>query len=111
MAFSIRDLSKRLGNYRLKMKIRSVFLLTKAHDESLIALTREVTQWLLRPAESGELYNVYVEQTLKYNKAFDGDSFVKEDQSFTNRLKYWDNELCKEQPHLFDIIVAVCKAT
>ena len=28
MAFSIRELSKRLGNYRLKMKIRSVFLLT-----------------------------------------------------------------------------------
>lgn len=107
MAFSIRELSKRLGSYRLQMKIRNVFLLTKAHDESLIGLTREVAQWLLRSQESGGDYTVYVEETLRDNSTFDAEGLVKEDQSFSGRLKYWDNDLCKQQPHLFDIIVAV----
>lgn len=47
MAFSIRELSRRLGRFKLKLKVRNVFLLTKAHDESLIGLTREVADWLL----------------------------------------------------------------
>jgi len=47
MAFSIRELSKRLSRFKLKLKVKHVFLLTKAHDEELIGLTRKVADWLL----------------------------------------------------------------
>lgn len=47
MRSEIRDLSKRLGNVKLKLHVKTVFLLTKAHDEDLIVLTREITDWLL----------------------------------------------------------------
>ena len=47
MAYNVRELSKRLGNVRLKLNVRKVFLLTKAHDETLIQYTREVAKWLL----------------------------------------------------------------
>lgn len=47
MAFSIRELSKRLSRFKLKLKVKTVFLLTKAHDEELIGLTNEVADWLL----------------------------------------------------------------
>lgn len=47
MAFSIRELSKRLSRFKLKMKVKNVFLLTKLHDEELILKTREVADWLL----------------------------------------------------------------
>lgn len=47
MAGEIRDLSKRLGNLRLKLHVKTVFLLTKAHDETLIGKTRDVAEWLL----------------------------------------------------------------
>ena len=47
MAGEIRDLSKRLGNLRLKLNVKTVFLLTKAHDETLIDKTRDVVEWLL----------------------------------------------------------------
>ncbi|KAL9054426.1 MAG: hypothetical protein Q9162_004148 [Coniocarpon cinnabarinum] len=107
MAFSIRELSKRLGNYRLKMKIQNVFLLTKAYDQSLIALTREVAEWLLNEQQSKSAYNVYVEDTLKDNKVFDGHALANQEPSYKERLRYWDNDLCRERPHMFDIIVAL----
>lgn len=47
MAWGVRELSKQLGGLRLKLHVRNVFILTKAHDESLIHNTREVAHWLL----------------------------------------------------------------
>lgn len=47
MAWNVRELSKRLGGLRLKLKVKTVFLLTKAHDEDLIVYTRGVAEWLL----------------------------------------------------------------
>lgn len=47
MAYGIRELAKKLGHVRLKLHVRNVFVLTKAHDETLIKYTREVSEWLL----------------------------------------------------------------
>ena len=47
MASEIRDISKKLGSIKLKLNVKTVFLLTKAHDETLIVLTREIADWLL----------------------------------------------------------------
>ena len=47
MAWGVRELSKRLGSVRLRLKVKAVFVLTKAHDESLIGYTRELVDWLL----------------------------------------------------------------
>ena len=57
MAFSIRELSKRLGRFKLKLNVKNVFLLTKAHDPTLMKYTREVAEWLLSP-DSGGPYTV-----------------------------------------------------
>lgn len=47
MAMGVRELSKKLGSIRLKIKVKTVFVLTKAHDETLIRFTRELVEWLL----------------------------------------------------------------
>lgn len=47
MASEIRELSKKLGSVKLKLNVKTVFLLTKARDETLIELTREISNWLL----------------------------------------------------------------
>jgi len=47
MAYGIRELAKRLAHLRLKLNVQNVFVLTKAHDETLIKYTRELAQWLL----------------------------------------------------------------
>lgn len=59
MAFGIRELSKKLGHFRVKLKVRNVFMLTKAHDKTLIGYTRKMADWLLdRQNADGVSYTV-----------------------------------------------------
>ncbi len=59
MAIGVRELSKKLGSIRLKLKVRTIFLLTKAHDSDLIELTRNIAEWLLAKQRDTE-YTVSV---------------------------------------------------
>ncbi|RMZ87018.1 hypothetical protein DV736_g5757, partial [Chaetothyriales sp. CBS 134916] len=106
MAMSVRELAKRLSNLKVKMKIRSVFLLTKVHDRTLIRKTRDLAQWLLSK-ERKESYIVYVEDTMQGHEDFDAAGLLKEDPSYKERLRYWNTELAREQPHTFDIAVTL----
>ena len=123
MQYGVRELSKRLGNVRLKLKVETVFLLTKAHDESLIGYTREMVEWLLskerdtpyivygsrvqRRIHFRLILSRYVEDTLEHNHKFDAQSIISADLSREGRLKYWNNELCKKHPLTFDFAVTV----
>ena len=49
----------------------------------------------------------YVESTLEHNSQFDVQGLINMDPSFPSRLKFWDNQLCKRHPHLFDIVLAL----
>ncbi|KAL6721813.1 hypothetical protein ACLMJK_000918 [Lecanora helva] len=106
MALGVRELSKKLGSVRLKLKVKTVFLLTKAHDEGLIGYTREVVEWLLSK-DRAVPYIVYVEDTLEHNSTFDAKSIAAQDPSREGRLKYWNNELCKTHPLTFDFVVTL----
>ena len=106
MALSVRSLAKKLSSLKVKLKIRSVFLLTKAHDRTLIRKTRDVARWLLSK-ERDIPYLVYVEDTMKENAVFDAKGLLEEDPSFGERLKYWDNELARKHPHTFDFVVTL----
>ncbi|KAM3087242.1 hypothetical protein ACMFMG_001346 [Clarireedia jacksonii] len=120
MAWGVRELSKRLGSIRLKLKVRTVFLLTKAHDEELIENTREVARWLLSP-ERQVRYTVYVEENLRENKRFNASGLLEELEKLeqaagipksngdrhTRRLRYWTNEMCRNRPHTFDFLVSL----
>ncbi|ESZ96526.1 hypothetical protein SBOR_3028 [Sclerotinia borealis F-4128] len=115
MAWGVRELSKRLGSIRLKLKVKTVFILTKAHDESLIANTREVTKWLLSP-ERQVRYTVYVEENLRDSKKFDAKGLLDELENGEEepvhgnkqkRLRYWSSNMCRTRPHTFDFIVTL----
>ncbi|CZT04168.1 related to UTR1 (associated with ferric reductase activity) [Rhynchosporium agropyri] len=117
MAWGVRELSKRLGSIRLKLKVRTVFLLTKAHDETLIGNTRDVVKWLLSP-EREVRYTVWVEDNLRDNKKFNSQGLMKEmkeqydsknenDVKLERRLRYWTNEICRTRPHTFDFVVTL----
>lgn len=119
MAWGVRELSKRLGSLRLKLNVKTVFLLTKAYDESLIANTRELARWLLSP-ERKVKYTVYVEETLKENKKFAAKDLMNDmEKAYTEngqvsgewkdkrRLRYWTNEMCRTRPQTFDFVVTL----
>lgn len=59
MALGVRELSKRLGMFsvnlllrlggaRMKLHVRTVIIITKKHDHTLVGMTRQVTDWLLK---------------------------------------------------------------
>ncbi|KAL5347736.1 hypothetical protein ACLOAV_007145 [Pseudogymnoascus australis] len=113
MAWGVRELSKRLGSVNLKLKVRNVFILTKAHDESLVGNTREVARWLLSRERDVE-YVVYVEDRLKGSKNFGADTLVEElneadgkTSPKPSRLRYWTEEMCRSRPQTFDFIVTL----
>lgn len=123
MAYGVRELSKRLGSVRLRLKVKTVFLLTKAHDESLLGYTREMVEWLLSKERdtpyivyslrvqgrrySRLIFPRYVEDTLEHNHTFDAKSIISADTSREGRLKYWNNELCTKHPLTFDFAITV----
>ena len=106
MAWGVRELSKRLGSVRLKLKVKTVFVLTKAHDETLIAYTRELVDWLLS-GQRDTLYLVYVESTLEKNRIFDASALISHEPSREGRLKYWTNDLAAKHPNTFDFVITL----
>ncbi|EMD65200.1 hypothetical protein GGP41_003833 [Bipolaris sorokiniana] len=103
MAFGIRELSKKLSQIRLKLHVKNIFIIGKAHDEGLIKHSHEVTEWLLTKDSA---YTVYVEQTLKDNHIFNAKDLLDKDR-FKGRLKFWTNEMCAQRPQTFDIVLAL----
>ncbi|EFP74994.2 hypothetical protein PGTUg99_016399 [Puccinia graminis f. sp. tritici] len=85
-ATSVREISKQLGRTRIKTAIQSVLIITKARDNHLIRLTRElvislsrespdppITQSLQRSASSNQSKPlvVYVDHQLRHSTRFD----------------------------------------
>ena len=106
MAMGVRDFAKKLKHIKIKMNIRTVFLITKIHDDELITLTRDLTRWLLH-RERDTPYIVYVEDTLKEHEYFDVQSLLAEDPSYEGRLKYWDETIARRHPHTFDFVITL----
>ncbi|KAJ5098585.1 kinase [Penicillium argentinense] len=106
MAWNVRKLSKKLGSIKLKLTVKNVFVVSKAHDESLVSLTRNVTRWLLS-SDRDSLYNVYVERRMETHPDFGTLQLLQENPSAKERLKFWDPKLAQEQPHLFDFVVTL----
>ncbi|WEW61036.1 NAD+ kinase [Emydomyces testavorans] len=106
MAWNVRTLSKKLGNLRLKLNVKSVFLLTKPQDKCLVRLTREVTQWLLSKDRETR-YVVYVEKKLQNDSEFDAAGLFAEEPSAEERLKYWDLDLVSQSPQLIDFVITL----
>jgi hypothetical protein len=59
-AQSVRETSKQLGRVRVKSQVESVMIITKARDNKLIGLTRQLAIWLMGREGSGRRVVVYV---------------------------------------------------
>lgn len=104
MAINVRNMAKKLGTLKVRLNIKSIFVLTKAHDSSLISKTRGLVEWLLADTRDVK-YTVYVEDTMEGNKHFNAKGLLEANPGFEGRLKYWNNELAKNRPHTFDFCI------
>lgn len=108
-ATSVREVSKQLQRRPIKMTVRNVMIVTKARDNELVYLTRELAEFLLCTPRYGSDVgvNVYVDHKLRKSRRFDMPSLLAKDARFENMLRFWTPELCWESPEKFDLVLTL----
>lgn len=108
-ATGVREVSKQLQRRPIKRAVRNVMIVTKARDNQLVYLTRELALWLLQtPRYGSDLgVNVFVDAKLRSSRRFDARSILDQNARFQHMLKYWTPDLCWSQPEKFDLVLTL----
>jgi NAD+ kinase len=91
-ATGVREMSKQLGRTKVKSNIQHVLIVTKARDNALIKLTREVAVYLMSKKNgnngrsNGRGMVVYVDSQLRSSKRFNAAGLEKEHPEFFKPL-------------------------
>ncbi|KAG0204414.1 hypothetical protein BGX28_003630 [Mortierella sp. GBA30] len=116
-AVGVREVSKKIGKYRClsdnlsRARVKwetpkTVMIVTKPGDESLLKITREIAFWMI--ASRG--LTVFVDEKLKDLAKFKYPSFLRSTKlgyDYTHSLKFWTSDLCAQEAHLFDFAVTL----
>ncbi|KAJ4468270.1 hypothetical protein J3R30DRAFT_1692981 [Lentinula aciculospora] len=79
-AVGVREMSKQLGRARIRSNIQNILIITKARDNRLIKLTRQLALYLMlkpRPAQKRGLV-VYVDNQLRHSRRFDAEGIERD---------------------------------
>jgi NAD+ kinase len=108
-ATGVREVSKQLQRRPIKRAVKNVMIVTKARDNNLIYLTRELAEWLLSTPRYGSDIgvNVYVDAKLRTSKRFDAAGLLAKEPRFEDMLKYWTPDLCWTSPEKFDLVLTL----
>ncbi|KAI8089715.1 ATP-NAD kinase-like domain-containing protein [Halteromyces radiatus] len=109
-AGEVRAEAKRIGKTRVKWdNPKSVMIITKPKDSSLIPKTRELALWLIETPRYGQSsgITVYVDEKLQYSLNFKYKKVLKYYPNAAEKLKFWNPELCATKPELFDFIITL----
>ena len=109
-ATGVREVSKQLQRRPIRRAVRNIMIVTKARDNQLVVLTRELTQWLLATPRYGADVgvNVYVDAKLRNARRFGAASIVAANpRRFESMLRYWTPDLCWSQPEKFDLVITL----
>ncbi|KAF3922460.1 hypothetical protein AA313_de0207135 [Arthrobotrys entomopaga] len=108
-ATSVREISRQLNRRTIKSAVQNVMIVTKARDNSLVVLTREVAEWLMKTPRYGKKVgvNVYVDKKLSISKRFDSEGLIRENPELKDKLKYWTPDMCYSQPDSFDLVLTL----
>jgi NAD+ kinase len=108
-ATGVREISKQLQRRPIKRAVRNVMIITKARDNQLVHLTRELATWLMTtPRYGSELgVNVYVDEKLKNSKRFGAAGLLESHPRFQHLLRYWRPEMCRNTPEKFDLVLTL----
>ncbi|TFY51751.1 hypothetical protein EVJ58_g10401 [Rhodofomes roseus] len=127
-AVGVREMSKQLGRTRVHSHIHTVLIVTKARDNRLIELTRELALYLMRkPTHSGRGIAVYVDAQLKTSRRFDAAGIQRDHPEFFVPFPRAANQTratprarrtrrarragtarrTRRSPHLFDFVVTL----
>ncbi|CAK9439215.1 uncharacterized protein LODBEIA_P34390 [Lodderomyces beijingensis] len=103
-ANGVRMLAKNLSRATIQLDVKAIMIVTKARDNALVYLTREVVEWLF--SKHPEMI-IYVDEKLVGSKRFNKEAIIKEYSVAKERLRYWNKELALRSPELFDLVVTL----
>lgn len=108
-ATGVREVSKQLQRRPIKRAVKTVMIVTKARDNRLVFLTRELAEWLLSTPRYGKDVGitVYVDSKLRSSKRFDAPGLLAKDTRYESMLKYWTPDLCWTSPEKFDLVLTL----
>lgn len=108
-AASVREVSRQLRRRPMKRAVRNIMVITKARDNTLVQLTRDLTHWLLSTPRYGKNVgvNVWVDSKLRKSKRFNADGLLEKNAMFQEMLQWWTPALCLEKPELFDLVITL----
>jgi NAD+ kinase len=108
-ATGVREVSKQLQRRPIKRAVKTIMIVTKARDNRLVYLTREITEWLLSsPRYGNDLgITVYVDFKLRNSKRFDAAGLLAKNPRYESMLKFWTPDLCWTSPEKFDLVLTL----
>lgn len=108
-ATGVREVSKQLQRRPIKRAVRNIMIVTKARDNSLVRLTREVAAWLMSTPRYGSDMGVqvYVDAQLRKSRRFDATGLLQDEPRFQHMLHYWTPEMCWTAPEKFDLVITL----
>lgn len=103
-ANGVRMLTKNLAKATIQLHVQAIMIVTKARDNSLIYLTREIVEWLFtRPDD----IVVYVDQNLRNLTRFGASAIVLAFPKAQHLLKFWNKSIATKHPENFDLVVTL----
>lgn len=123
-ASGVRELAKRLGKASININVNSIMIVTKARDNSLVYLTRDLAYWLIHDTKK----IVYVDSKLKKSKRFGAPSLLEKlalsssasssstlsnyetatnNNNLKSNLRYWTKTMPMETPEMFDLVITL----
>ncbi|QSZ32363.1 hypothetical protein DSL72_001937 [Monilinia vaccinii-corymbosi] len=108
-ATGVREVSKQLQRRPIKRAVRNIMIITKARDNQLVTLTKDLAVWLMSTPRYGSDMgvNVYVDAKLRNSKRFGAAALIESQPRLQHLLKYWSPDLCWSQPEKFDLVLTL----
>lgn len=101
---TVRTLNKSLNRATVNLGRDKVVIVTKARDNSLVYLTKELTEWLLITYPD---MCVYVDLKLKNSFRFNAKGMIKDIPTASDRLQYWDRSTLKGDANSISFVITL----
>lgn len=101
---TVRTLNKSLNRATVHLGTERVVVITKARDNSLVFLTKELSEWLL---QSYPNMTVYVDQKLENSCRFDAQGLLRDIPHASTRLRYWTRASLKKDTDNISFVITL----
>lgn len=103
-ANGVRMLARNLARATIQLDVRTIMIVTKAKDNALVYLTREIVEWFLHRKKN---ITIYVDYKLESLKRFDFAGLKATVPQAHTQVKFWTKEFTVNNPEIFDLVLTL----